>query len=203
MKNKKIFSVVLVSLFSICCFSGFSNEAAAKSVNNTNTVKNGYEIEFDYLHPLSFKNRRIDTYNLHVLKSFKTISIGRVHDVDVYRGITISRPIGDLTENGSDWDSNAVGLGYTYLLRKSRPINNKVSLAVDASGALMLYNRAFPATGRAYNFMWRIGPRVIYSFNKSNAMTLGWTFMHVSNGWGTKNPSYNGGGITVGYNHAF
>jgi hypothetical protein len=103
-----------------------------------------------------------------------------------------------LTKDNEKRDSDALGVGYTYLLRKKKNISKQMAFAFDASGGLVFYNQAFPATGRAYNFMWRFGPRVIYRPTVRTSLSLGWTYMHVSNGMRSHNPGYNSGGITLG-----
>ncbi len=166
-------------------------------------AKSGYEIEGEYLHSMHFKDRSINTYNVHILKYAGTTHLGRIHGIDWYRGLTVSRPIGTLVENHVERDSAAAGLGYTFLVRKEKPLGSHFSMALDASGGLMFYDKAFPATGRAYEFMWRIGPRLLYHMTDTSSLVLGWTYMHVSNGLGTRNPGYNGGGLTLGYNRLF
>lgn len=199
MKTRTTIFALLASLIMIPA----SMAATTSSVDTHANTKSGYDIEIEYLHHMHFKDRSINTYNVHLLKYAGTTHIGKIHDIDWYRGVTISRPVGSLVENDVKQDSDAVGLGYTFLLRKERKWGPHFAAALDASGGLMLYNNAFPATGRAYNFMWRIGPRIMYHITDCNSIFLGWTYMHVSNGWGTKNPSYNAGGITLGFNRIF
>ena len=159
-------------------------EKVAKALN---------EIEIEYLHPMNFKDRHMDTYSLHILES-----VGNIHHTDVYRGFTVTRALGSITNDNEERNSDALGIGYTYLLRKKKNISKKLALAVDVSGGLVFYDQAFPATGRAYNFMWRVGPRVIYMPTTRTSFSLGWTYMHVSNGMQTHNPGYNSGGVTIG-----
>jgi lipid A 3-O-deacylase len=167
-----------------------------KKVEKIANVPN--ELEIDYLHPMNFKDRHIDTYSMHLFES-----IGNINHTDVYRGFTITRATGYLTKDNEEKDSEALGVGYTYLLRKKKNISKKVALAFDVSGGLVLYNQAFPATGRAYNFMWRVGPRVIYMPTARTPLSLGWTYMHVSNGMQAHNPGYNSGGVTIGFGGDF
>jgi len=151
------------------------------------------EVEIEYLHPMNFTDRHIDTYSIHILES-----IGNIHHTDVYRGFTITRATGSLTKDNIERNSDALGVGYTYLFRKKKNISKHVALAFDASGGLVLYDQAFPATGRAYNFMWRVGPRIIYMPTARTSLSLGWTYMHVSNALRSHNPGYNSGGFTLG-----
>jgi lipid A 3-O-deacylase len=151
------------------------------------------EIEIEYLHPMNFKDRHMDTYSTHIFES-----VGNINHTDLYRGFTVTRVLGSITNDNGERNSDALGIGYTYLLRKKENISKKVVLAFDVSGGLVLYDQAFPATGRAYNFMWRVGPRVIYMPTTRTSFSLGWTYMHVSNGMQSHNPGYNSGGITLG-----
>ena len=156
------------------------------------------ELEIEYLHPMNFKDRHMDTYSVHILES-----VGNIHHTDVYRGFMVTRALGSITDDNEERKSDALGIGYTYLLRKKKNISKKVALALDVSGGLVFYDQAFPATGRAYNFMWRVGPRVIYMPTTRTSFSLGWTYMHVSNGMQTHNPGYNSGGITLGFGWDF
>ena len=55
--------------------------------------------------------------------------------------------------------------------RREKDISPKV--AMDASGGFMLYTYAFPEHGRAFNFMWRIGSRVIWKTSDHSNLSLG------------------------------
>lgn len=159
----------------------------------TSGVKAPSEIEIEYLHPMNFKDRHMDTYSVHILES-----VGNIHHTDVYRGFMVTRALGSITDDNEERKSDTLGIGYTYLLRKKKNISKKVALALDVSGGLVFYDKAFPANGRAYNFMWRVGPRVIYMPTARTSFSLGWTYMHVSNGMQSHNPGYNSGGVTLG-----
>lgn len=154
----------------------------------------GVELDWDYLKPFT-SNRDIDTVSLHILKKFSG-----TNNKSLYRGITITRPYGSIDFTQKNQDSSAVGIGPVYMIRNQRDISGKLSAAVDVSGGLILYNKIFPAGGRYYNFMWRVGPQFIYKFNESSSMNIGYMLMHVSNGGlGGHNPSYNAHGVSFGF----
>ena len=67
----------------------------------------------------------------------------------------------------------------------------------------MVYNKVHPAHTRSYDFMWRIGPRLTYNFNDRNALSVAYLGHHVSNGQRTKNPGYNGVGVSIGYRYTY
>jgi hypothetical protein len=119
----------------------------------------------------------------------------------VYRGITMTRPHGTVTLDGQTQpqDSSAVGFGPVYMVRNEKFHSGKLSAVVDMSGGLIVYDKAFPEGGKNYNFMWRIGPQVIYKFSENASFNIGYIGMHVSNGLKTHNPSYNAHGATVGF----
>lgn len=152
------------------------------------------EVEWDYLTHAHFKDRYIDTGSLHILEKFSEIK-----NWSIYRGITITRPYGYINDNQQNKDSAAVGVGPVYMFRNEKKLSGKLSGALDLSGGLILYDKAFPADGRYYNFMWRIGPRFIYKISENSSVNIGYTEMHVSNGFKTHNPGYNGHGVSAGF----
>lgn len=138
-------------------------------------------------------NRDLDTVSLHILEK-----ISETKHKSFYRGVTITRPIGSISI-GQQKDSSAVGIGPTYMFRTEKPYSGKLSAALDLSGGVILYDKPFPAGGRYYNFMWRVGPKFIYRFNETSSVNVGYTLMHVSNGFGTHNPGYDAHGISFGF----
>jgi hypothetical protein len=114
-----------------------------------------FELEWDHLTPTG-KDRDFDTVSLHILKR-----ISETTHRSVYRGITITRPRGDIVWENQNKNSSAVGVGPVYMLRYGENRPDKLSAALDISGGFILYDRIFPAGGRNYNFMWRIGPQLI------------------------------------------
>lgn len=152
-----------------------------------------FEYDWEYLTPIEI-NRDIDTVSLHILKK-----ISETRNKSVYRGLTISRPLGSVSLEQHTQDSSAIGIGPIYMFRTEKPYSGKLSLALDLSGGVILYDKPFPAGGRYYNFMWRVGPKFIYRFNETSSVNVGYTLMHVSNGFGTHNPGYDARGISLGF----
>lgn len=154
-----------------------------------------FELDWDYFIPYS-KDRKLDTVSLHVLEK-----ISEKEDRSVYRGITVTRAYGNISLKNTNYqqDSSAVGIGPIYMSRNEKYHSGKLSAAIDMSGGFIVYDKVFPAGGRPFNFMWRIGPQFIYKFNKNSSMNIGYMVMHVSDGFRTRNPSYNAHGISLGF----
>lgn len=153
------------------------------------------ELDWDYLNRAHFRDRFIDTVSVHILEN-----VSKTKNKSIYRGITVTRPTGYLIDdNQRTRDSSAVGVGPVYMIRYEKALSRKLSEALDVSGGVIVYDEAFPAGGRYFNFMWRIGPRLIYKINENSSLTLGYTLMHVSNGFQSHNPGYNGEGVTLGF----
>ncbi len=156
------------------------------------------DIQMDYFEGRFFKERNIDLYNLHVFWQNRT-----VHHIKTYYGLTVERAVGCTTKDGIYRDSEAVGLGPAVQLRWERPLGGKFTGSIDGTGSLLLYNHAHPADGRAYGFLWRIGPRLTYHYTSRDAVSLAYMFHHFSNGMKDHNPGYNGVGFSLGYEHRF
>ncbi|MGI6092851.1 MAG: acyloxyacyl hydrolase [Veillonellaceae bacterium] len=155
------------------------------------------ELDWDYL--TSYNDAaNLDTVSLHILEK-----ISEKKNKSIYRGITITRPHGDITVNNQTRNSSAVGIGPTYMIRYEKPQSEKLSMALDVSGGLIIYDKVFPAGGRYYNFMWRIGPQFIYKINDNSSVNLGYMVVHVSNGFKTHNPGYDSRGISLGFTTKF
>ena len=157
------------------------------------------ELDWDYLTHASFKDRYIDTVSLHILEN-----ISKKEHRSIYRGLTITRPYGYINnDNHQREDSSAVGVGPIYLIRNEKKLSGKLSEALDMSGGFIVYDKTFPAEGRPFNFMWRIGPRFIYKISENSSVSIGYMLMHVSNGFRAHNPGYNGQGVSVGFVEKF
>ena len=172
-------------------------EKAEKSAASTQKRDN-WEVQLEYLDARFFKNRDVNSYNVHFFQVAH-----KCWALTIHRGLTFSRPLGYTSEYGYDEDSQAVGLGPAVMLRWTQKISGKFSASWDASGSLMVYNRAHPAHGRAFGFLWRTGPRLIWNYADNGSFSLGWSIAHSSNGMGTHNPGYNGVGFSLGFSHAF
>ena len=163
--------------------------------------KKEVEVQVEYLQHRFFKNRHIDNYNLHVYKKWKSI-----HALSIYGGVTLTGAKGYLIEDkhpGVHKDSDAVGIGPSVLLRWEKHVSGKLYADLDASGSLRLFGKVHPDGGRAYDFLWRIGPRLTYRCTDDTAVSLGYMYAHMSNGWGSHNPGYNGVGFSLGFQHRF
>lgn len=150
------------------------------------------ELNWDYLLPHE-NDRNLHTSSLHILTK-----ISETKNRTVYRGLTITRPLGNTTFEEQTRESSAIGMGPIYMVRNEKYHTGKLSLAVDMSGGFIIYNKIFPAGGTCYNFMWRLGPQLIYKINDSSSFNVGYMLMHVSNGLKAHNPSYNAHGVSWG-----
>lgn len=158
--------------------------------------KHAVEVQLEYLDGRFFKERNVNVWNMHVLWQNRT-----VHHTGVSYGFTLQRALGYTSDDGIYRDSEAVGLGPMVQLRRERSLGGKFTGSIDGSGSLMLYNHAHPAKGRAYGFLWRIGPRLTYHATDRDAISLAYIFHHSSNGMRSHNPGYNGVGFSLGYRH--
>jgi len=185
---RRLICLVFVINILLICMSGKSYCAGSK-----------LELDWDYLTHANFKDRYIDTVSLHVLEN-----ISKKNNRSIYRGITITRPYGYIiNENQQTKDSSAVGIGPVYMIRSEKRVSGKLYEALDMSGGVIVYDKTFPAEGRDYNFMWRIGPRFIYKISENSSVNIGYMLMHVSNGFRNHNPGYNAQGFSVGFVEKF
>lgn len=183
-----VFVSVLLLLFAVAFSLPSGCHAMAKNV----------EIQVEYLRHHVYARRFIDNYNIHVFQ--------KAHEhagLTFHRGITLTRPHGYTTEDDIRRDSNAVGLGPACMIRWERPISGKLYGDLEFSGSFLIYNKEFPAQGRHWGFMWRLGPRLTWKYTKNNSFSLGYMFSHSSNGMRTKNPGHHSFGISIGFNHNF
>lgn len=180
---RRLICLVIIINILLICMPGKSYAADAK-----------LELDWDYLTHAHFKDRYINTVSLHILEN-----ISKKNNRSIYRGITITRPYGYINEKEQTKDSSAVGVGPVYMIRYEKKLSGKLYEALDMSGGFIVYDKTFPAEGRYYNFMWRIGPRFIYRINENSSVNIGYMLMHVSNGFKTHNPGYNGEGVSLGF----
>ena len=156
------------------------------------------EVQVEYLRHHLYARRFIDNYNIHVFQ--------KAHEhagLTFHRGITFTRPQGYTTEDNIRRESDAVGLGPACMIRWERPISGKLYGDLEFSGSFLIYSKAFPAQGRPWGFMWRLGPRLTWKYTKNNSFSLGYMFSHSSNGMKTKNPGHHSFGVSIGFNHNF
>ena len=167
-------------------------EPAAKKAEPRKNI----EVQLEYLEGRFFKKRDVDLYNVHVYRQYKELGALSLH-----YGLTFERATGSTTEDDIWRDAEAVGFGPSYMMRWTKHISGKLDGSIDGSGSLLAYNQAHPGNGRAYGFLWRIGPRLTYHYTDRDALSLAYLFHHSSNGMSTHNPGYNGVGFSLGFTH--
>lgn len=186
-----MFKIIYLVLFTHLLLTAWPQQSICIAAAKTELI------EFEYTTPIG-NERDLNTLTVHSMQKLST-----VNGHDLYRGFTLTRPRGDIFWEGQTLNSSAFGLGPVYMLRFEKPYSAKFAGAIDVSGGLMLYNKRFPAGGEYYNFMWRIGPRLLYRLNQTTQLQLGYTWLHVSNGLSKKNPGYDSNGISFGIMHNF
>ena len=210
---KKMYAAALLTAGALCLTSAVSaapsQTAAQETVKTplqqmhmgTSEEKNHRaEIQADYFQHRG-ERRYINLYNLHVFRQYK-----EMHGMSLHWGLTVTRPVGSWAEKDAPdvrLDSGAVGVGPSYMVRWTKPLGKKWEASLDLTGGLMVYNKVHPAHTRNYDFMWRIGPRLTYHLNDRNALSTAYLGHHVSNGQRTKNPGYNGVGVSIGYRYTY
>ena len=176
--------------------------AAEKQAKPVTKGAHAFEVQAEVLNGRYFHRRNVDLYNIHFYHQAEqrgrwTLSVGG----------TVERALGttqlDEEKGGTIHGAGAVGVGPSAMLRWRVPLSGKLSMSVDGTGSLLFYDRAHPYDGRAYGFLWRIGPRLSYAYDDRGAVTLGYLFHHSSNGMKAHNPGYNGIGFSVGWIHRY
>ena len=158
-----------------------------------------YELQLEYLNGNAFTERRdMRNYNVHVFQKGK-----QIHAMSIYYGLTFTRATGYNIPRGIAYDSNGVGLGPAMMLRWEKKLSGKLYGSIDFSGSFMLYNKAHPYDGRAYGFLWRVGPRLTWKYDETNSFSVGYNISHFSNGMRKHNPGYNTMGFSIGLSHQF
>ncbi len=156
------------------------------------------EVQVEYGVPRYFENRHIRDVNVSIFQE-----AAKHGSLSWHRGLVVSASRGHTTEDGRYGKSNANGIGPAVMVRWERPWTGKLHWAVEGRGALLLYDKAFPANGRAYGFKWHIGPRAIYTYNNHDSISAGVFMSHSSNGLRTHNPGYNTVAWSLGWDHRF
>ena len=177
-------------------------ESEEISVSDKKIWENANELQLEYLEGNKFSQRNVNNYNVHFFE--KVTDSGAM---SYWRGLTFTRAVGytNPRKDGSEihHDSQGVGLGPAFMLRWDKNISGKLHGSLDFTGSFMLYNKAHPYDGRAYGFLWRLGPRLTWQFRAQDSFSLGYSISHFSNGLRTHNPGYNTIGFSVGYSHNF
>lgn len=153
----------------------------------------------DRLAPLH-ANRQIDTTSLQWRAREKVLLDGRA---SLRLGATVSRATGRIEQVGADGaytlESPAWGVGPAMDGRFTLIERGGWRLTMDASAAVLVYDRRFPAGGYHYNGMLQLGPSIGFAAGSRGHFDAGWRWMHVSNGQGLgpHNPSYEARGLTL------
>ena len=190
---KKFLPVLVASLL-------VSGVASAEDVEEK-IFDDANEIQIEYLLGRAFSQRHVNNYNVHF---FEKVTDNGV--LSYWRGLTFTRALGYTNpkkDGGVHHDSQGVGLGPAFMLRWDKKLSGKLHGSLDFSGSLMFYNKAHPYDGRAYGFLWRLGPRLTWQFRETDSISLGYSISHFSNGLRKHNPGYNTLGFSVGYTHSW
>ena len=165
-----------------------------------NELHDNWEIQLEYLFGKAFSSRNVNNYNVHIFKKSKDNGV-----FSISYGGTFTRAVGATNprQQGIWKDSNGVGIGPAGLLRWRKKVSGKFYAAWDFSGSFMFYNKAHPAEGRAYGFLWRTGPRFIWQSSENSSVSLGYSVSHFSNAMKSHNPGYNTLGFSLGFTHKF
>ena len=162
------------------------------------------EVEMEHLYPINEK-RQIEITSANIL-------FGKENPCNnnwsYYSGATITNAWGNIIQTNDSFqevkcDSPALGFGPILLARYEPLKGNRLSFSADFSLGLIFYNEDFPAGGKFYNFMWRIGPNFTYQIHDSLSLSIGYKVAHVSNGNSSHNPSCNGKGISMSVKKSF
>ncbi len=193
---KKILSMLAIFLASMSVASAEEISEPDKKI-----YEDANEIQFEYLEGRRFSQRNVTNYNVHFFE--KVTDSGAM---SYWRGLTFTRALGYTNprkDGGVHHDSQGVGLGPAFMLRWNKNISGKLDGSLDFTGSLMFYNKAHPYDGRAYGFLWRLGPRLTWQATAEDSFSLGYSISHFSNGLRSHNPGYNTIGFSVGYTHNF
>lgn len=125
--------------------------------------------------------------------------------ITIAAGLTLTGAWGHIIQWNDDWedvryDTGVFGGGPMIIVRVEPLRVGWFSLALDVSGALLVYSARFPPGGDWYNMSWRVGGVLGFRITDRLTLTAGARWMHVSNGQGLggQNPSYEGVGFPVG-----
>jgi hypothetical protein len=194
----------LLTALCSACIASAQTKADSSYSSDSNRTRFKIETELEYLAPKD-KSRDIQTVLVNVFVGAEK-EFWKFLRLSIYGGVTLNYAWGNITQ----WDSNfqdvvypnnAFGAGPVFLLRVEPVITKELSVSFDASGGFILYTSHFPAGGDIYNFMWRMGPSLIYSLSEQYSLSAGARWMHVSNGQGLNyhNPSYEAVGGYAGF----
>ncbi|MBR4904460.1 MAG: acyloxyacyl hydrolase [Selenomonadaceae bacterium] len=199
---KKFLSMFAIGLLSVNIASAEEiSEPEKDSDSDKKIFEDADEIQLEYLLGNSFNQRHVNNYNVHF---FEKVTDNGV--MSYWRGLTFTRAVGYTNpkkDGGVHHESNGVGLGAAFMLRWDKKVSGKFHAGADFTGSFMLYNKAHPYDGRAYGFLWRLGPRLTWQSREDDSFSIGYSISHFSNGMRKHNPGYNTLGFSVGYTHSF
>lgn len=199
------------TLLSISCFA-LSLPLSAQAWFTTESAEPNKHIilNADLLIPLE-TDRDIHTINLSASHYLAGIDHWPVY---FYGGVTATYSRGDSTQvkdfdDGSFADitatDNAWGFG-PQVLGRIRLMNHKaLTVYLDGTANIIMYNKRFPNNGEYFNFLFRAGPVLEYRLSGERYFGIGFNFAHVSNGQGEvpENPSYDAIGVTLNFLNFF
>ena len=206
-------AAAVLSMLLIPALAGNASCRAQEKTNVLPETQAGREIivELQELGPIE-RRRQIHTANLDFLLRIRRFDSPYFK---FYGGLTVSRARGNITRRTGSFedgtlqdetvDSAATGAGPVLAIRAEVGRSGNVSVSLDGSAGVLLYDRDFPAGASRYEFMFRYGPTLSYRLNDAQYLSLTFRGMHVSNGQGFNphNPEYNAAGVGVQFLAAF
>lgn len=186
--------ITLNKLSKACVFSSLLLVSSLATAQ-TSCVE-GWDFQAEYLkHNKSDKH--VDNYNLHVYKHFWNNDY-----LSFYFGGTATIADGYIDKEEKK-DSDAFGIGPSIMGRlEFNPFGNFYT-GLEVSGTMRFFTKAHPAGGRAYDFLWRVGPRFSYKLGNYTAFGLSLLYAHASNGMSSHNPGYEMKGVSLDLEYKF
>jgi hypothetical protein len=156
----------------------------------------GWDFQAEYLkHNKSDKH--VDNYNLHVYKHLWNNDY-----LSFYYGGTASIANGYMDKDEKK-DSDAFGIGPSIMGRLEFNPFGSFYTGLEVGGTMRFFTKAHPAGGRAYDFLWRVGPRFSYKLGNYSALGLTLLYAHASNGMNSHNPGYEMKGVNLDFEYKF
>ena len=188
--------MINLSKLSVACVLASAISLCSAAYAETSTVE-GWDFQAEFLkHKKSAKH--VDNYNLHVYKHFWNNDY-----LSFYYGGTVTIADGYMRPDEAKEDSDAFGIGPSIMGRlEFNPFGNFYT-GLECAGSMRFFTKAHPAGGRAYDFLWRVGPRVSYKFGNYSALGLSVLYAHASNGMSSHNPGYEMMGVNLDFEYHF
>ncbi len=180
----------LCKTLSFCCLIGMCAAANAQ----TSSVE-GWDFQAEYLDHEK-NDKHIDNYNLHVYSHIWNNSF-----LSLYAGGTASVAKGYIDDDKEN--SDAFGLGPSIMGRLEFNVAGGFYAGLEASGSMRFFTKSHPAGGRAYDFLWRVGPRLSYKASDNMVFGLSAVYAHASNGMNSHNPGYEMKGLSLDLEYKF